>query len=587
MNMFYAPHLVDGYKLGHIEQYIDGTEEVLANMTPRDDRLARVIREYHNGKVVYAGLQRALKVLVAIWDESFFNKPKEEAMAPYIRRVKNYTGPDKGDRQIAALEDLYDLGYLPLELRSLPEGCEVDMQVPFFVVRNTIKKFYWLTNYSETFLSTEVWPFCSAASIAQQYYKTSKRWAEKTGAPDEWLAIANHCFAGRGHRGIEDGEISGMGHLLFSVGTDTLWAIDGMEKYYNADSDKEMIGVSVNAFEHATATQRIAYYRNVLGFEGMQAEIESLRDVCTSLYPTGIVSYVADSEDYFGLLEKGLPQIKAEILARTEDAWGLCKFVVRPDSSPKTPLEIIVGDFEGSYKSVEDAEWDLEDKHITEASGDCEGSYNMGAEDYSAIVKVGEEYYKITTIVEYNRHDKQYYYVDGHETTSEKVSVTAEMKGSLQLLWETFGGTLNKKGLKVLNPKVGIIYGEAITMDMQEAIYSRMEKDGWCVSNILMGTGSWGYLDRASRDSYSMALKGTNSVVKGQEVSMQKNPKTAKNTKKSACGLLRVEREGDNYVLYDNQTREQFEQGELKVIFKDGIFLKETSLQEMRDRLWK
>ena len=100
-----------------------------------------------------------------------------------------------------------------------------------------------------------------------------------------------------------------------------------------------------------------------------------------------------------------------------------------------------------------------------------------------------------------------------------------------------------------------------------------MIKQGWCVSNILMGVGSWGFLKNSSRDSYSIAIKGTHSIVDGLPVSMQKNPKTAMNSKKSACGLLRVEKENNEYVLYENQTPEQFETGELKLSFRDGQFV--------------
>jgi len=50
--------------------------------------------------------------------------------------------------------------------------------------------------------------------------------------------------------------------------------------------------------------------------------------------------------------------------------------------------------------------------------------------------------------------------------------------------------------------------------------------------------------------------------------------------------LLRVEKEGNNFVLYDQQTWEQEAQGELKVVFKDGQLYNETSLSEIRNRLW-
>lgn len=506
-------HVVDGYKLDHISQYIDKTEIVYSNMTPRSDRLARVIREHFDGTMVFFGLQKALKVLTKNWNDTFFSQPKEDVIRKYSRRIKNYVGSDYGDKQIESMSKLHDLGYLPLTIKALPEGTSVNMGVPTMTIKNTNPEFYWLTNYCETYLSCSVWHMCNAASLGKEYAKTSRRWAEVTGADEIWLGIANHCFAARGHRGMEDSMDSGMGALLTSYGTDTLWAIDGMEEYYNADSDKELIACSVNAFEHATATQRIAYYREHLGFNEylLQAEKESIRDICTNLYPKGIVSYVADSEDYFGVISEVLYELKDQILSRQPDSLGLCKFVARPDSSPKTPLEIILGDKES----------------------DC----------------------------------------------------PLQKKGTLQILWDIFGGTVNDKGFKVINPKVGVIYGEAIDIDLQDKIYSEMVDKGWCVSNVLFGVGSWGFLDRSSRDSFSQALKGTHSVVDGVDVSMQKNPKTAQGSKKSAKGFLMVTGESGNYTLHSEVTQEQEQQGELVEVFRDGKLLVETTLEEIRARV--
>lgn len=504
MSKISQAHKVDGYKLDHISQYVKGTELVYSNMTPRSDRLARVVREHFNGKVVFFGMQYAIKKMIHDWDETFFSKSKEEVIKKYSRRIKNYVGSAKGEKQIEAMSKLHDLGYLPLKIKALPEGSRVDMKIPVFVVQNTHPDFFWLTNYVETYLSCTIWPACNAASLSEQYWLTSKRFAEVTGAPDFWVSIANHCFAARGHRGEEDAMVSGAGHLLFSIGSDTLWSIDFFEEYYKADSDKELIACSVNAAEHATATQRIEFFGS---------EVESVRDLIKNIYPTGIFSYVSDSRDYYGFISEGLKELKEDILSRTEDELGLVKFVVRPDSSPKTPLEVICGDEEALIGSP-------------------------------------------------------------------------EHKGSLEILGEIFGTTVNDKGFKLLNPKIGLIYGEAITLDMQNKIYEVMVSKGWCVSNVLFGVGSWAYLEDSSRDSYSFAIKGSHSVVGGKELSMQKTPKTAANSKTSAKGLLRVEKEGDNFVLYDQQTWEEEAQGELKVVFEDGLLYNETSLSEIRNRLW-
>lgn len=507
------PHMsTDFYKWSHIDQYVVGTKKVYSNFTPRSNRLANVIRT--DGKMVYFGIQYALQYLTEVWDQNFFSKKKETVVKRFARRVETSIGSDHGKSMIDAIGKLHDLGYLPIEVRSLKEGSRVNMGIPLFVISNTHDDFFWIVNYLETYLSAIIWPMCNAAVVSEQYYITARKYGAITNADPFWYEICQHFFAARGNRGFEDATITAMGHMVFSSGTDAGWAIDYIEDYYDVSSDDYLIGCSVNASEHATSTQRIAYWRNVL--KSKNPERESVKDLLTKVYPSGVFSYVADSEDYFRFISSDLLQLKDIILNRQPDNQGLVKFVVRPDSSPKTPLEIIVGDPEA------------------------------------------------TDII--------------------------ERKGTLQVLWEIFGGTINERGFKVLDPKIGLIYGEAIDQELQIKIYEKMIEHGWCVSNLLMGVGSWGFLKNASRDSFSMAIKGTHSEVDDSvfghmELSMQKNPKTATNSKKSARGLLVVTKDGDDFVLHEDQSVEMFEseENELKLIFKDGKFTKRTNFKEIRE----
>lgn len=61
-----------------------------------------------------------------------------------------------------------------------------------------------------------------------------------------------------------------------------------------------------------------------------------------------------------------------------------------------------------------------------------------------------------------------------------------------------------------------------------------------------------------------------------------------KGTKKSKKGLLRVDYdENNNIVCYEEQTPEQENQGLLQVIYEDGKFYNQTTLEEVRQRLSK
>ena len=108
---------------------------------------------------------------------------------------------------------------------------------------------------------------------------------------------------------------------------------------------------------------------------------------------------------------------------------------------------------------------------------------------------------------------------------------------------------------------------------------------GFASNNVVFGIGSftYGYL---SRDSFSWALKAIYAEVDGEGIDIYKDPATDDGTKKSAVGLLRVEKVGDDYVLHQQQTPEQEQTGELELLFKDGELLRETDLADVRHMLW-
>ncbi len=65
------------------------------------------------------------------------------------------------------------------------------------------------------------------------------------------------------------------------------------------------------------------------------------------------------------------------------------------------------------FDSLDDA-YDLEDELLERAAADCEGSHNVGHDEYRQGFYVGDTQYVAILTVEYNRHDRRYYYIDGH-----------------------------------------------------------------------------------------------------------------------------------------------------------------------------
>lgn len=336
--------LTDGYKVDHRRQYPTGTTLVYSNWTPRKSRIDGV------DEVVFFGLQYFIKkYILEDFETYFFNQPKEKVVKEYSRRINNYLGENQvGTKHIEAL---HDLGYIPMVIKALPEGASVPMRVPMFTMYNTNPDFFWLTNYFETLLSAVIWMPCTSATIAKQYRKILDKYAVETSSVPEFVDWQGHDFSMRGMSGIEASVSSAAAHLLSFTGTDTIPAIDFLEKYYNANSDEELIGGSVSATEHS-----------VMCMGTTEGELETFKRLICEVYATGIVSIVSDTWDLWKVLTAYLPALKNEITNRTG------KVVIRPDSGD--PVDIICGNPNGKneqeIKGVIELLWDVFGGYVNE-----------------------------------------------------------------------------------------------------------------------------------------------------------------------------------------------------------------------------
>lgn len=515
--------LTDGYKLDHRRQYPEGTEYVYSNWTPRS---CHYYPEAKEGAVVF-GIQYFIKeYLMKQFQEDFFNKPKDVAVAEFKRRVDTFLGPNNvGTKHI---EELHDLGYLPIRIKALPEGTLCPIRVPALTFINTHPDFFWLTNYFETLISTTLWLPMTSATTARLYKKELIRHARKTGFKDVDLNFLIHDFSMRGMAGVEAAIMSGMGHMTSFCGSETIPAIAGLEEYYNANAEKELIAATIPATEHS-----------VMCAGGKEDELETFKRLITEVYPQGFVSIVSDTWDFWQVMTNYLPRLKDTILARDG------RVVIRPDSGD--PVDIICGVNPANYIGVDGKHYYFKD---------------YGMSDWVEDVVV-----------------------DGIKTYPEKYEqylvTEAQLKGAYKILWDIFGGTVNEKGYKVLNPKVGIIYGDSITLERQKEIYKRLEERGFAATNLVLGVGSYTYQYK-SRDSLGFAMKATWCQVNGEGREIFKDPKTDDGTKKSLKGLICVQGDGDKYVAEDQVTKEQEEKGYLQTVFEDGKLVKEWTLSQIR-----
>ena len=158
-------------------------------------------------------------------------------------------------------------------------------------------------------------------------------------------------------------------------------------------------------------------------------------------------------------------------------------------------------------------------------------------------------------------------------------------KGVIELLWDVFGGTVNEQGYKVLDPHIGAIYGDSITIDRADEICKRLASKGFASTNVVLGIGSFTY-QYNTRDTFGFAMKATYVEVNGEAREIFKDPITDDGTKKSATGLLSVLYDENNeYKLIDRVHWGTTNDGCLQTIYFNGYFRNVTTLDDIRKRL--
>lgn len=157
-----------------------------------------------------------------------------------------------------------------------------------------------------------------------------------------------------------------------------------------------------------------------------------------------------------------------------------------------------------------------------------------------------------------------------------------ERLGTIETLWHLFGGRMTSKGYKQLDPHIGVIYGDSITLDRCKDICRHLKERGFASTNVVFGIGSYTY-QHVTRDTFSFAMKATFCVVDKKGYPIFKDPVTdTDRTKKSHKGLLHVT--GDLQVE-DNVSWTREYGGMLRTVFKDGCLRQTETVERIRGRL--
>lgn len=290
----------DSYKTSMFKQMPAGTSHVYSYVESRGGRydatvmfgLQIFIKEYLTRQVTMADIEEADAVLTAHGVP--FNREGWE----YIVERHN--------------------GYLPLEIRAVPEGTVVPVKNVLATVVNTDPACFWLTSYIETALLRAIWYGTTVATQSYTIKQVILDYLERTGDPG-LIDFKLHDFGARGVSSMESAGIGGAAHLVNFMGTDTITGVLFARKYYNAG----IAGFSIPAAEHCTITSW-----------GRDNEVKAYANMLKQFAkPNAIVAVVSDSYDIFNAASKLWGE---ELRQQVIDSGATV--VIRPDSGD--PVEV-------------------------------------------------------------------------------------------------------------------------------------------------------------------------------------------------------------------------------------------------------
>ena len=597
--------LTDFYKLTHILQYRPELRELVSYLTPRGSRLKGV------NKVVFFGLSAYVhSYIVENFRENFFTRNFEYCECE-IREVLElglgYTD-EMIDKTIEHFKALHDLQYLPVEINAVPEGTLVPMGVPCVEIKSTNPEFFWVGQALEASLSAAIWHPMVSATIAREYRKIARGafFATVENGIDERTAMCD--FSMRGQESNESAVNASVAWLTSMWNSSTVAArkhikdVYGVEKspvtpvtkqwktqftYGVRDKMKDTIVRGLTSTEHSVMTSHAC-------LDGGD-EIPTFKYLF-DLYKNVSFAAVCDSYDFWNVLTNILPN---NFMEEINERGKRGVFIgVRHDSAE--PVDALCGTVPILHadavkripKDMLEDGTKLECMTLTFTEEEANNLWEQGFREGNlvAVMCDGEEYLVRIRAVEH---------LSGIDETVDKDcptmwasgvlqnrSRTWEEKGMVESMYELFGGSVNSKGFKVLNPGIKAVYGDSITITRAKRIYKRLEIKGYAANNVSLGVGSFsfqalenedGSLSPFTRDTFSIACKTTHSKYADEygticERWVYKNPANF-SQKKSQRGFCRIFFDENGNLTYEDELYERHLVGKNSALvpyFKDG-----------------
>ena len=598
--------LTDFYKLTHILQYRPELRELTSYLTPRGSRLKGV------DKVVFFGLSAYVhSYVVKNFNDNFFNRPWWESCNEVKEVLKEGLGysDEMISKTLDNLHALHELGYLPVEINAVAEGTLVPMGVPCVEIKSTNPQFFWVGQALEASLSAAIWHPMVSATIAREYRKIARGafFATVENGIDERTAMCD--FSMRGQESNESAVNASVAWLTSMWNSSTVAARKHIQNVYGK-CEGNVRGLT--STEHSVMTSHACLDG---GYEYYTFKY------LFNLYKNVSFAAVCDSYDFWNVLTNILPKY---FMQEIDERGKRGVFIgVRHDSAE--PVDALCGTIpvinENSNVKINELPDTLiegETMYCINIPVDDATRLNKtmskdGIFDYNGQVYQIMHFYGERPLFQFSARDADGRTLKTWATDDKNNPIgwaivrnlnrtrTWEEKGMVETMYEIFGGTVNSKGFKVLNPGIKAVYGDSITITRAKEIYKRLEAKGFAANNVSLGVGSFsfqalenedGTLSPFTRDTFSIAIKCTHSKYVDKhgtvcERHVFKDPKNFSG-KKSQKGLCRIFFNKDGELTYEDELYERHLVGKnsaLVTYFKDGQEFKQNfeSIRETID----
>lgn len=310
--------MTDSYKFSHYKQYPQGTTHVYDYFESRGGKYS---------KVIFFGLQYFLK--------RYLSKPITQEDVEIAKVICDFhMGPNLFNYDMWTHIVNEHGGYLPVEIKALPEGTVLSVKNLLASIVNTDPKCYSLPGHLETLLM-KVWAPITVSTTSLEGKKIIKKYLEETADNLDGLLFKLHDFGYRGVSSEESAGVNGMAHLMNFAGTDTVSALVYALMYYGGNGVNSlptiveklkagtlaMPGFSIPATEHSTMT--------TLGPKGEYRQLDNFIDVYSE---SPIKACVADSYNIYEFIDY--------LGTQTDRLKDGHVFVVRPDSGDPVKMSL-------------------------------------------------------------------------------------------------------------------------------------------------------------------------------------------------------------------------------------------------------